>query len=87
MSGFKNVFEGLEVNGEGKGGVWAPSRLKPEHLLSLSRVEFWQNSGLWGWGALFTMFGVYSSSGDVSSEIYKVGAQGGKMWLEIPVLM
>lgn len=83
MNGFKNIFEGLEVNGEGKGGVRADSRLEPEHLLTLSRVEFWQNSGLWGWGALY----VHSSSGDVSSEIYKVVAQGERMWLEISVLM
>lgn len=83
----KNVSEGLEVSGEGKGGVGADSRLGPEHLLGLNRVEFWQNSGLWSWGVLFSMFSVYSSSGDVSSEIYKVVAQGGKMWLEISVLM
>lgn len=66
------------------------SGLIPGWSLSIygdSRVEFWQNSGLWGWGALFTMFNVYSSSGDVSSEIYKVVAQGEKMWLEISVLM
>lgn len=41
------------MNGEGKGGVGADSRLGPEHLLRLNRVEFWQNSDLWGLGALF----------------------------------